>query len=370
MKKVTMADVAELAGVSKSTVSAVINNKDVVAAATRRRVLQAVDELNYELKHSVPHRSIASSGKGIGYVIKESGNPYYAEALAGIQAVAHEAGYLVFVCSSEGDFATEQEIVRQFAARGIDGLIIMPILNDETDLSHIFDLKRLNVPLILLESVRGIRAGLVDTDNVQASAQAVSHLIDLGHQRIVHFAGPDYSKHSGERVEGVRRAFSESRLIFDSRSMIIPTGDSIEAGYRTALEYFSACGDDHPTGVTCYNDLVALGLIRALDELGLRVPEDVSVIGFDDIEILNYLPVSLTTVRVPKQEMGRRAAELLLKRIEEKEPGAPERIYLEAELIVRGTTSPPGAASTDGDASELEAALEQSPSKDGVTENA
>ena len=157
---------------------------------------------------------------------------------------------------------------------------------------------------------------------------------------IVHFAGPDYSKHSGERIEGVRRAFSESHLIFDSNSMIINTGDSIEAGYQTALAYFSDQGTDHPTGVTCYNDLVALGLMKALRELGLRVPEEVSIIGFDDISLLDYLPVPLTTVHVPIREMGRRAAELLLKQIETQQTAPQEKIYLETELVVRGTTRP------------------------------
>lgn len=337
MKSPTMADVARLAGVSKATVSAVINNKDVVREATRRRVLKAIAELNYRLHPATRTGPRTATDKCIGYVIKETGNPYYAETLAGIQEVARQAGYLVFVCSSEGDYETEHTIVEQFAARDFAGLIVTPILNDETDLSHLFELKRMNVPLILLENVRGIRAGLVDVDNVRASCLAARHLIDLGHTRITHFAGPKYSQHSEERIDGVRHAFSASHLAFDE-SMIVYTGDAIEDGYRVGLDYFSRRDADRPTGVTCYNDLVALGLLRALRELGIRVPDDVSVVGFDDLSILDYFPLPLTTIRVPKREMGRKAAELLIQQIETRTPEPQARIYLEAELIVRAST--------------------------------
>src|SRR5690625_1086274 len=142
MKPSSMADVARLAGVSKSTVSAVINNKDIVRETTRRRVLQAIAELNYRPQPTAGTATRSTGTRCIGYLIKEAGNPYYAETLAGIQEVAHEADYLVFVSSSEGQYSLEQDIVQQFSAHHFDGLIVTPILNDETDLMHIFELKR------------------------------------------------------------------------------------------------------------------------------------------------------------------------------------------------------------------------------------
>lgn len=340
MKPSSMADVARLAGVSKSTVSAVINNKDIVRETTRRRVLQAIAELNYRPQPTAGTATRSTGTRCIGYLIKEAGNPYYAETLAGIQEVAHEAGYLVFVSSSEGQYSLEQDIVQQFSAHHFDGLIVTPILNDETDLMHIFELKRQHVPFILLENIRGVRASLVDTDNVRSEALAVKHLIDLGHTEIVHFGGPDYSEHTEERIAGVRKAFSESRLIFDPDG-IIPTGDSVESGYRVGKAYFSSEKSRRVTGVTCYNDLVAIGLLKALTELDIRVPEDVSVIGFDNLSILDYFPQPLTTINVPKYEMGRRAAQLLIGEIEDRSKSRIERVYLEAELIIRGSTAPP-----------------------------
>ncbi|HET8654502.1 MAG TPA: LacI family DNA-binding transcriptional regulator [Longimicrobiaceae bacterium] len=342
MKNPTISDVAALAGVSKATVSAVLNDKPTTRASTRRSVLRAIDRLGYRPSPAARRRFRPGAERSICFLVKEAANPYYAEALLGAQEVASEHGYLLEMISSEGDYATERRVVEQAMEREIGGLVLTPILNDDVDLSHVFELKRNNIPFVLMEEVRGIRADLVDVDNTVASAAAIRFLIEQGHTRIVHLAGPSYSSHSEERSEGVRRAFSESRLVFDE-SMVVPTGASAAQGYRAALSVFRAAGADRPTAVTCYNDMVAVGLLRALRELGLRVPEDVSVIGFDDLELLEYYPLPLTTMHVPKREIGRRAVELLLRRIESPAPreSAPERVLFEAPLVVRESTAPP-----------------------------
>lgn len=339
MKGATISDVAALAGVSKSTVSAVLNNRSGVRESTRRTILRAMHDLSYRPSHSARRGFRPARGRTITFVVKEAANPYYAEILAGIQEVTAARGYLVAVSSSEGAYDLERRIVEQAIEQETDGLIITPILNDDTDLLHIFELRRNNVPFVLLEAVLGVRANLVDVDNVEASREAVRHLIDSGHSRIIHFAGPKYSAHSEERAEGVRRAFSESRLVFDG-SMLVHAGDTAEDGYRAGLEHFRGCADARPTAVTCYNDLVALGLLRALRELGLDVPGQVSVIGFDDLRMLDYFPLPLTTVHIPKYEMGRRAAEILMRQLEGGPGAAPEKVSLQARLVVRESTLP------------------------------
>ena len=336
-KNATITDVAGLAGVSKSTVSAVLNNKDTIKESTRRTVLRAMDELSYRPSSSARRGFRSTTARSIGFVIKEARNPYYAEALAGIEEVAKEAGYLVSVTSSGGDYEVEHRIVELGMEQEVAGMIITPILDYDSDLSHIFELKRHNIPFVLLEDVRGIRASLVDADNVKASAEAVSYLIRNGHSRIVHFSGPRYSKHSEERADGMRRAFSESHLVYDE-NVIVHAGDSPEDGYRAGLEFFGARRADRVTGVTCYNDLVALGLLRALRELGVGVPEEVSVIGFDDLDILEFFPTRLTTVHVPKYEMGRMAAEILIRQIESRQELPLEKVFLDAKLVVGDTT--------------------------------
>jgi LacI family transcriptional regulator len=348
MKNVTISDVAVAAGVAKSTVSAVINGKSGVKDGTRRWVLQIIDELKYRPSTAARNGFRTVEEKAVTFIVKEAANPYYAEVLAGIRGAMAERGYLISTISSEGKCDAEQAIVRQAMRQGVAGLIIAPVLNDDTDLSYLFELKRNNVPFVLLENIRGVRADLVDIDNVRASLDATRYLLGLGHSRIAHFAGPAYSEHSQERAEGVRRGFSESHLAFDE-SLMVPAGDAFQDGYLAGLEYFREASEAPPTAVLCYNDLVAIGLLRALRELGIRVPEDVSVIGFDDIQMLEYLPVPLTTVHVPKLEMGRRAAEMLIRRIESGHDEAVEKVVLEATLVVRQSTAAPAGSTVDAD---------------------
>ena len=344
MKKPTITDVAERAGVAKSTVSAVINNRDIVAPATRRQVQAAIRDLNYRPRASARQRLTTSPHRTLGFVVKEASNPYYTDLLQGIEEVAREEGYQTYLCSSSGVFDSEKEIVQSFLDMGVAGLLITPILHADADLSHLFELKQTGVPFVLLEKARGLQTNLVDIDNVHASCEAVAHLIELGHSKIVHFAGPPYSEHTEERVRGVRQAFSESHLRFDS-DRIVQAGASARDGYEAAIKFFRAAGSNRPTAASCYNDLVALGVLGALTELGLRVPDDVSVVGFDDLDILQSLAPHLTTINVPRREMGVRAAEILVEKISGHGDGAltVQKVTLDASLVVRDTTAPPPA---------------------------
>jgi LacI family transcriptional regulator/LacI family repressor for deo operon, udp, cdd, tsx, nupC, and nupG len=341
-KRPTISDVAEKAGVSKATVSAVLNDRDTVKDSTRAEVLSAMRVLDYR-PDPTARRRIPTNGRPrtVGFLLREIANPYYAEIIGGAEEFLREHGYTMLVAASEGDFRAEQRVVNAFTQKDVDGLLLTPVMNDETDLAHIFDLKRRNVRFVLLEAIHGVQANLVDVDTVAGAKQAVLHLIELGHTRLVHFGGPEYSLHSDERIGGVRAAYSESHLIY-SGDVVVRAGDSLADGYRTGLEFFRECpAERRPTAVTCYNDLVALGVCRALRELGLRVPEDVSVAGYDDLQLLDYVVPRLTSVRVPKREVGRCAAEILHHEIGSPAPRAPRKIYLEAELVVRESTAPP-----------------------------
>ena len=337
----TIQDVANRAGVSKATVSAVLNDKGTVKQSTREEVLAAIRELNYR-PNPAARRLLSSGGiRSVGFVLREIANPYYAEIIAGAEDYLRDRGYIVVIAASEGEFETEQRIVNLLTLKDVDGLLLTPVLDQETDLAHLFDLKRRNVCFVLLEEVHGIQANLVDVDNTAGAKQAVRHLIELGHSRIVHFGGPEYSLHSDERIAGVRAAYSESRLVF-SDEVVLRVGDSLMDGYRTGLDFFQGRGaDERPTAVTCYNDLVAIGLCRALDELGIRVPEDVSVVGYDDLQLLDYVFPRLTSVQVPKREVGRMAAEILHQNIESSGAQPPRKVYLHAELVVRESTAAP-----------------------------
>ena len=211
-KRPTITDVAASAGVSKATVSAVLNDSDTVKDATRDRVLTAIELLNYR-PTQLTGRASSRRDRSVAVVIKEYDNPYYADVIAGARAAADAAGYTLLVVSSEGEYGAEARAVALLRGKDVDGLIATPVLDEHADLSHFFELKRRNVPFVLLEAVRGVRASIVDVDNVEASRRTVEHLFALGHTRVVHFAGPPYSAHSQERVDGVHRSMMVARKV-------------------------------------------------------------------------------------------------------------------------------------------------------------
>ena len=343
MKRVTISDVAKKAGVSTGTVSAVINNRPTVREETRQHVAAVIQELGYQPSPSARVLGAAQAAnnmhqKSVGLIVKELDSPFYADLIMGVRSLLTERGYITFVCSSEGDYEEEGSLIASIRNHFVTGIILAPIVHARADLTHLFMLKQANYPFVLFEGVPGLQVNVVAIDNVAASQQAVSYLIESGHERIMHVAGPSYTSHSRERVLGVQKAFSHSRLVYTD-DIIVHAGARLEDGYQAGLKVFKDRPEaERPTAVTCFNDLIAMGVMRALTELGLRVPEDVSVIGFDDIQSAAYLSVPLTTIQQPTHAMGRKAAELLITQIEADEAMPPQRITLEATLVVRGST--------------------------------
>jgi LacI family transcriptional regulator len=341
-KRPTISDVARQTGVSKATVSAVLNDSEAVSSDTRDRVLAAIESLNYRPTQQSGVRA-ATRYRSIALIIKEYDNPYYDEVTAGVREYAEAQGYMLFVVSSEGSYSAEKRAVELLREKGVDGLIAAPVMDEHADLSHFYELKRRNFPFVFLEQVQGVPANLVDLENISASQKAVEYLFTLGHRRVAHFAGPDYSLHSEERANGVRRAYSSTHLVLAPED-IIAAGAHFEDGYRCGRALFeSRSRSEWPTAITCYNDLVAMGLVKAIIDLGMKVPDDVSVIGFDDIKFCETFLVPLTTVHVPKFEMGDRAARMLIDHIESREAVTPQRHYLDATLVFRASTGPPPA---------------------------
>lgn len=343
-RRTTITDVAAKAGVSTGTVSAVLNSRDSVKASTRNRVLVAIEELGYRptpsariLGSAQNNRNVFSKSAAI--LVKEMDNPFYAEVVLGALGYFEEMGYTPFICTSEGEFANENKLVDSLRERFIHGAIISPLLHSKADLSHLFMLKRHGFPFVLLEEVAGLPVVVVGINDLLAAQSAVEYLIQNGHKKIVHVAGPDYSQNKIARVFGVQSAFSESTLRFSDK-VILNGGARMEDGYRACVNMLKTRPrDEWPTAITCFNDLVAIGVMRALAEFDLTVPDDVSVIGFDDIPTAEFLSVPLTTIHVPKREMGRRAAEILIKQIDDQEELPPHKVVFDAKLIVRASTS-------------------------------
>jgi DNA-binding LacI/PurR family transcriptional regulator len=221
----------------------------------------------------------------------------------------------------------------------VDGLILSPLQGRGTDLSYLSAWIQDRLPLVFLEKVPNIPANVVDIRNAKAAAEAVGYLIGLGHTRIAYLGGPDYSLHNLERIAGFQKAMMEHGLPVRPR-FVRKAGVYIDDGHRAAHELFNGTGET-PTAVFCFNDLIAIGALNALAERNLRVPEDVSVIGFDDIEFCGSVRVPLTSVSVPAFEMGRAAAGLLIRQIEYREQALNEVVELEAKLVLRASCSAP-----------------------------
>ncbi len=335
MKKITIVDVAKRAGVSKGTVSAVINAKNTVRPGTRDHILEVMKELNFRPKGVARNLKNGNPDKSIGVIIKDLNYPFYTSIATGVRDYANSKGYSVIITSSENDHECEKRFSHLFSTKDIKGAIIAPIVEGTSEIEHLFKLKMINYPFVLLEDVKGIQANVVAINNLKAIKQAVKYLIDSGHKKIVHFAGPPQSSHTQERIEGFRHAFSESTLVFH-KSMIVSIGSVYDESFHNTIEYFKNKNrDDFPTAIVCFNDQQALAVINALKELNIKVPDDISLIGNDDIYYAKIYPVPITTIRAPQLEIGRKAAEILIRNIESSKILPVEKVVLETELIVR-----------------------------------
>ena len=338
MKKITIEDVAKHAGVSKGTVSAVINAKNTVKLGTRNHVLEIMKELHYRPKGVARNLKNGRQDKSIGIIIKDLSYPLYTSIALGAKKYANSKGYSIIVSSSENDHECEKKFSHLFSSKDIKGAIIAPIVEGEAEIEHLFKLKMINYPFVLLEDVRGIQANVVAIDNIKAIKKAVKYLIDSGHKKIVHFAGPPQSTHTQERIEGFRHAFSERTLVFN-RNMIVNIGSQYEESHAKTLGYFKhKKKSDYPTAIVCFNDQQALAVMTALKELNIHIPNDISIVGNDDIYYAKIYPVPLTTIRAPLEEIGMKAAEILIRNIESSTLLPVEKVILDTEFIIRDST--------------------------------
>ncbi|WP_428508160.1 LacI family DNA-binding transcriptional regulator [Roseateles sp.] len=341
----TIKDVAALAGVSFTTVSHVLNETRPVSADARRRVLAAVEEIGY-LPSAVARSLRKSETKIVGVLVPNVQNPFFAELVCGVEECCRLAGYSVFLCNSDNDPKRQQQYMRTLLEKRVDGLLLSSAGDDEA-LARIFKLA--SVPSVTVDRlVPGARADRVSVHNQQGAYKAVRHLIELGHRRIACISGPAEFEVARERIEGWRRALHEAGITPDER-WVIESDFSSPGGYDAARRLLMAqaqpaLGADAPfTGIFASNDMMAVGALRAAAELGLRVPQQLSVVGFDDIELSRYVFPALTTVGCSIKELGHEAGRVLIERIEN--PGAALKdVLLTPRLVVRESTAAPDAA--------------------------
>ncbi|MGN6479042.1 LacI family DNA-binding transcriptional regulator [Luteibacter sp.] len=325
----TVKEIAAIANVSVATVSRALQRPEIVSEETRLRIHEVVKRLGYT-PNALARNLRTARTRLIVALVPDISNPFFSEVIRGIEQVAYETGYSVLLGETQSNLVREQAYAVMVAARQADGIVTMfhriPSIPFEGRL-----------PVVnACEYVKDSAISSVYIDNVAAATNAVDYLVTLGHRDIAFIAGPASSPICVDREQGYHLALERAGLIFNPALSAV--GDfSIEAGER-AIELFLSQG--HPfSAVFCSNDEMAIGAMRALISRGLRVPEDVSVVGFDDIRFSRYTSPSLTTVAQPKNALGREAMTMLIELLNDPEV-PPRKRVLSAELVVRGSTGP------------------------------
>ncbi|MFK7801174.1 MAG: LacI family DNA-binding transcriptional regulator [Anaerolineae bacterium] len=330
---VTIMDVAKHAGVSFSTVSRVVNNYQFIKPATREKVQQAMDELGYVA--NLKARSLAGGRSNvIGLLVFDLENSYFTEVVRGIDAEVSALNYDMMISTTHQRRDREKAYIGQLASGIVDGLIIM--LPQEIE-SWLDQLRRRNVPFVLIDHESGSGQGhIIRTANRRGAKEAAQHLLDLGHTRIGLITGTPSVQSGRERIDGFRQALAERGLSADD-SLTQQGNFDEKSGFECGLKLLKMA--NQPTAIFALNDAMALGVYEAAESLGISIPEELSVVGFDDIPEAKYVRPQLTTVRQPQREIGRTATRLLVDLIE-KPDRKMETITLETELIVRKSTGP------------------------------
>ena len=332
----TIKDVAALAGVSYTTVSHVINKSRPVSDKVRGDVEAAIRTLNYvpsAVARSLKQRVTST----IGLLVSNSTNPFFAELARGIEDTCYRAGYCVILCNSDDNSERQQTYLRVLLEKRIDGLIICSAGDDLGLAEHVRDAQ---VPIIIVDrAVKGVTADLVQIDHFKGGYIATRHLLDLRHKSIGCIAGPSFAAVSAERLDGYRKALSEAGAPW--RAEWVVEGDfTAESGYKAARKLLKR---PEITAIFASNDLMGIGLLRFATEHGIRVPAQLSVIGFDGIGLTKYFYPSLTTVGQSIHRQGEIAASTLIERMRKGGEGRVRRILVNPELWIRESTGAPAA---------------------------
>lgn len=331
-KKPAIKDVARLAGVAVGTVSNVLNDRPSVTPETRERVRAVIERLGY-VPNATARRLRSGEITTIGAIVLDLANPFFTEMARGIEDRISDDGYTVMLASSDEDTDRERRYLDLLVQQGVRGLLVTPA---GTDMSHLREVRDRGTDVVLLDFVSREFAS-VGVDDVAGGALAAAHVLDGGRTRLAMFNGSHTVRQCIERYAGVERAILTREL--DPAEMltevILPAPMTMEITARATFELLDRPGP-HPDAIVCINDIVALGVMQALQERGLRVPDDVAVVGYDDVMFASMLSTPLTSVRQPTRKLGWTAADILLRGGSGN--GGQAHVEFAPELIVRASS--------------------------------
>src|SRR3954471_11714869 len=338
---VRLEDITLRAGVSVMTVSKVLRDAPDISAATKARVRLLSQQMGY-MPDTIAQGLRNRTTKLFGLVISATTNPVFARTVMAIEEQAYELGYDVVLCQSLNMPEREERVVRRLLSRRVDGLFLTPVYRLDPSVPLYDELLRRGTPTVLL----GHRAPFcnkfvnVETDDLSGSYAAAKHLIDLGHKRIAFFTGPPAAPSSQERLEGHRKAMREAQIEVDDK-LVFNAGSTTEEGEKAALQFLQEA--PKATAVQASGDMVAIGAATIFLNQGLRIPEDLSIVGFGNILLSEHFRVPLTTVRQAKLRLGAAAMESMVRLLRGERP---ETRRLAAELVIRKSTAAPRPADT------------------------
>lgn len=326
-----MKRIARELGVSVTTISKVLNHHLDIGESTRRRVLARVEELGYR-PNAVARSLTLRRTHTLGVVIPDLMHSFFVEIVAGLEAIVSERRYGLLLCASGEDAQKERTELEMLRARQVDG-IVLASANATGNTALLRDLSRLGTALVMIDrdDHPRVRCHRVLTDDVEVGRLATAHLISKGRQRIAHIAGP-LIVHARRRADGYRQALAKAGLMA-SDDLIVDGGFMEADGFRAMQELLERRG--RVDAVFAVNDPAAIGAMKAIWQAGLRVPDDVAVVGAGDVAYSDLIRVPLTTVRWSKRDLGRRAAELILDQIDGDDEVQPQRVIVPPEIVVR-----------------------------------
>jgi len=328
-KRVTIEDIAQVVGVSANTVSRALNDRGEIRPETKNTILEAAHRLRYH-PNRLAQRLRQNRTGIIGVVVADNANPFFAAVVKGIENAATANDYSIILKDSNETLETERKSIEVMLAEQVDGLIIAPVHNQREELTALIENR---FPIVALARYpKGWDSHYVVVDNVSGGHLATSHLLDRGYQRIGLVNGPASDLSAERRFEGYAQALSERGIGLDM-DLVFYGATTMEQGYKRGKELLAT--DNPPRAVHTFSDYVALGFIRAAREASVRIPDDVAIVGFDDIAVSSYLAPSLSTISVPMAEMGKKAAEFLLANIDRDEDVHPFQLKLGPELVAR-----------------------------------
>ncbi len=327
---VNIRDVAKLAGVAPITVSRVINNSDSVNPATRERVQKAIDELHY-VPNTLAKSLRSRQTQTIALILTDITNPFWTTIARGVEDAAAESGFHTILCNTDENPAKEATYINLLLQRRVDGIIIAPTTPDKTRLAL---LKRHQVPCVLIDRrVAGFKADAVYGDSRTGARVLTEHLINLGHRRIAIVNGPCSISTAQDRTDGYRAALRRHQIPLED-GLIMEGGEFKQtSGYQHVKQLLAH--HPRPTAIFAANNLIAVGALQALREAGLRVPEDMAIVCFDDIGLASVVEPFFTVVAQPAYEMGEKAARLLIERLAVKRNIKTREIVFAPQLIIR-----------------------------------